>query len=145
MRTVVALAALAVLTTPATAQSVDPAASKATVCAGGYSASHRPPYWITQRIKRDKLLAAGLTWADAPRFELDHIVPICAGGAGADPANMRLQPLDEAQRKDAVESLVCAAICAGEINLVEALRRSIGAPPEKPSAKPKSSRAKKPA
>jgi hypothetical protein len=78
---------------------------------------------VTQRIKKDKLLAAGLTWADAPRFELDHVVPLCAGGAAEDPRNLQLRAWDEAERKDAIESLVCVAICAGQIDLGEARRR----------------------
>ncbi len=41
---------------------------------------------------------------------LDHVVPICAGGADTD-ANIQLQSYEDAELKDQLERFVCKAVC----------------------------------
>jgi hypothetical protein len=116
---------LLVFASPALAddKTLDPAVRQETmadtICIPGYTTAVRPPYFVTASIKRDKLLAAGLSWDDAPNFELDHIVPLCLGGS-SDPSNLQLQPWDEARRKDRVEAQACRCVCAGKATLAEA-------------------------
>ena len=45
------------------------------------------------------LKGRGETWHDAPKYELDHIIPLCLGGSPTDPSNLQLKPWDEATRK----------------------------------------------
>lgn len=52
-------------------------------------------------------------------YELDHIVPLCLGGADTD-ANVRPQPLDEARVKDRLETHACRQVCAGRVTLATA-------------------------
>lgn len=52
-------------------------------------------------------------------YELDHIVPLCLGGADTD-ANVRPQPLDEARVKDRLEAHACRSVCAGRVTLATA-------------------------
>ena len=80
----------------------------------------RPAYWITARIKRDKLQAAGMGWDFAPAYQLDHMIPICLGGHPSDPSNMALMPIEEAKRKDRLEAKLCCMSCSGQIDLAEA-------------------------
>jgi hypothetical protein len=63
----------------------------------------RPSYWQSARINLAMLKARGETWLDAPKYELDHIIPLCLGGSPTDPSNLQLEPWDEATRKDRVE------------------------------------------
>lgn len=104
-------------------KAIDPAVTQETIadtiCTPGYTYNVRPPYFVTASIKRDKLLAVGLSWDDAPNYELDHIVPLCLGGS-SDPTNLQLQPWDEAKRKDRVEVQACRCVCAGKATLSEA-------------------------
>ena len=90
-----------------------------TVCVKGWTASVRPPYWTTQKLKDDMLHAAGYTWDAHAAFELDHVLPLCAGGAPLDASNLALQPIEEAKRKDRVEAVACRCLCAGKVTLDE--------------------------
>ena len=51
----------------------------------------------------------GLTYGACPGWVVDHLVPLCAGGADA-PGNMAWQRADEATRKDTIERQLCAFI-----------------------------------
>ena len=70
--------------------------------------------WESARIKLAMLKARGETWLDAPKYELDHIIPLCLGGSPNDPSNLQLEPWDEATRKDRVEIQAMRCICAGK-------------------------------
>ena len=83
---------------PALNPEVSQATINDTICAPGYSYTVRPSYWESARVKLAMLKARGETWLDAPKYELDHIIPLCLGGSPADPSNW-----DEATRKDRVE------------------------------------------
>jgi len=45
-----------------------------------------------------------------PGHEVDHVLPLCLGGADAD-ANIQIEPIEEAIRKDRLERAVCIAVC----------------------------------
>lgn len=49
-------------------------------------------------------------------YELDHIIPICSGGADTED-NLQWQPLAEAHEKDRVEAYACREVCAGRLPL----------------------------
>ena len=91
------------LADPALNPEVSQATINDTICAAGYSYTVRPSYWESARIKLAMLKARGETWLDAPKYELDHIIPLCLGGSPTDPSNLQLEPWDEATRKDRVE------------------------------------------
>lgn len=50
--------------------------------------------------------ATGKTSGSCPGFVVDHIVPLCAGGAD-DPSNMQWQELAESREKDKAEWALC--------------------------------------
>jgi hypothetical protein len=91
------------LADPALNPEVSQATINDTICAPGYSYTVRPSYWQSARIKLAMLKARGETWLDAPKYELDHIIPLCLGGSPTDPSNLQLEPWDEATRKDRVD------------------------------------------
>ncbi len=100
---------------------VNPAVTQATlrstVCIRGWTATVRPSFFASQRIKLEKMKALGATEATA--YELDHIIPLCAGGSPDDPNNLQLQPWAEATRKDRLEVQACRCICKGKVSLAE--------------------------
>ena len=53
--------------------------------------------------------ATGKTSGRCPGWVVDHVAPLCAGGADL-PDNMRWQTLAEAKRKDAWEKRLCAML-----------------------------------
>jgi hypothetical protein len=83
-----------------------------TICVRGWATSIRPPEKATWPIKR-KLLAG----RPSKRFVLDHVVPLAAGGAPLDPANLQLQTVAAGKAKDVVEVRTSKAICAGRMTL----------------------------
>ena len=94
-----------------------------TVCVRGWTRTVRPRVSYTNRIKRELIRREGLPEELLVDFELDHKMPLCLGGAPADWRNFQLQPWDEAERKDGVETCLCRAVCAGKIALDEARGR----------------------
>ncbi len=100
---------------------VNPAVTQATlqstVCIRGWTATVRPSFFASQRIKLEKMKALGATEATA--FELDHVIPLCAGGSPDDPSNLQLQPWAEATRKDRLEVQACRCLCKGKVSLAE--------------------------
>lgn len=93
-----------------------------TICVPGYTATVRPPYYITSVIKKRLLEAQGKTWVDASTVELDHQVPLCAGGEPGDidhTSNFMLQLWPIARRKDRLEAKMGCLICSGQVTLQE--------------------------
>jgi hypothetical protein len=75
------------------------------------------------RIMREYGLAPGAH----PQFEVDHLIPLCLGGADSDanlwPEPRRLiEPIWNAERKDELEARMCSLACSGEIDVGEAQR-----------------------
>jgi hypothetical protein len=91
-----------------------------TICKPGWTKALRPPYRVTDQIKRDKLRAAGWTDADKNRFELDYIIPLSLGGAPADPKNFQLEPGTEVVEKEALEACLPRLVCERRLMLDEA-------------------------
>jgi len=60
-----------------------------------------------------------------PDYEIDHLIPLCLGGAD-DPANLWPQPRKEiepvwnAEAKDRLEHRLCAMSCKGEVDIGQA-------------------------
>jgi hypothetical protein len=80
---------------------VTQATISATICKPGWAKGIRPRSVVMDRIKRDKLHAAGWTDADKNRFEIDYIIPLSLGGAPDDPNNFHLEAGSEIVEKEA--------------------------------------------
>jgi hypothetical protein len=86
----------------------------------------RPPASVTDRIKRDQLVAYGLQGQLPNGYELDHLISLELGGAPADVANLWPQPWSgepNAHEKDAVENYLHAQVCSGALQLAQAQRQ----------------------
>jgi hypothetical protein len=56
-----------------------------TICTSGWTKKVRPPQAYTDKIKHDLLADFG---GDPQDYELDHIIPLAAGGHPTDPHNL---------------------------------------------------------
>jgi hypothetical protein len=56
--------------------------------------------------------ATGKVQRTCPGWVVDHIMPLCAGGAD-DPENMQWQTVSDAKKKDRVEAMLCK--CLGTV------------------------------
>jgi hypothetical protein len=93
-----------------------------TICVKGWTDTVRPPFYITQVIKKRLLIAQGMTWDRHGDFELDHVVPLCAGGELGDlehTSNFQLQINKEAKRKERLERKIGCLICTGQVTLAD--------------------------
>lgn len=61
----------------------------------------------------------GVSAHECALYEDDHVIPLCLGGSDA-PENHWLQLWPDASEKDCVERRLCAAVCAGKLDLLEA-------------------------
>lgn len=109
-----------VLADPALNPEVTQATITETICAPGYTYTVRPSWYESAKLKLKLLKAHGETWVSAPKYQLDHIIPLCLGGSPTDPSNLQLEPIDEAYRKDRVEIQAMRCVCAGKVTLAEA-------------------------
>jgi hypothetical protein len=114
------IAATPALADPALNSAVSQETIGQTICTPSYAASVRAPWSTLKEFKRKLLEERGESWHDAPKYELDHIIPVCLGGAPGDLSNLQLQAWDEARRKDRVEIQACRCVCAGKVSLAEA-------------------------
>ena len=57
-------------------------------------------------VRANPCPATGLTRGACPGFVVDHVVPLCAGGADA-PANMQWQAIGPSREKDREERAQC--------------------------------------
>jgi hypothetical protein len=76
--------------------------------------------------RRDEILKRyGLPPGTHPDYEIDHLIPLCLGGAD-DPSNLWAQPrrsIEEtwnAEAKDRLERLMCHMVCDGQIDIATA-------------------------
>ena len=93
-----------------------------TICAPGYAAKVRPPWYILARFKFKLLTQRGESWRDARKYQLDHIISLCLGGAPRDLSNLQLQTWEEAKEKDHVKIQACRCVSNGMVTLAEAQR-----------------------
>jgi hypothetical protein len=100
-------------------------------------------HWSRERD--DHILAEyGLPMGAHPQYEIDHLVPLCVGGADDDrnlwPEPRRsTEPEWNAERKDELEACMCSMVCSGGIDpeiaqraftddWTEAYRKYVGEP-----------------
>lgn len=112
---------------PALAQEADPRVTQAnikqTICVRGYTTTVRPPLTYTAKIKAGLMRAKGIPWKSRGQYELDHIIPLEAGGAPMSLKNLQLQPFVGpmgATTKDHLENLHRAYVCKGVETLQQA-------------------------
>jgi hypothetical protein len=73
----------------------------------------------TRNIEEDEKIQVagwygGIPRSDWPKYEFDHLIPLCAGGSNS-PQNLWPQPIDEAKLKDKVEDEVCRGLREGTL------------------------------
>ncbi len=83
-------------------------------CVPGYATKIRN---VTYARKRAVCRAYGIAkGCPGPGYEVDHLIPLCAGGSNDD-KNLWAEPIKDAKVKDALENLVCRRICNGAMTL----------------------------
>lgn len=92
---------------PGLAASSDTAA----VCRPGYATAYRKQHPVTATLRKTVFAAYGLV-PDGKTYELDHVIPLEAGGA-TDAKNLFPQLWVYARSKDSLENLLHKEICAG--------------------------------
>jgi hypothetical protein len=91
------------------------------ICSHGTSGLR---HWSRERD--DRIMAEyGLPTGPHPQYEVDHLIPLCLGGADDDrnlwPEPRRsLEPEWNAERKDDLEHRLCEMVCSGELVVREA-------------------------
>ena len=126
------LALLALMASPAWADStivpdptLTPGAVRTTNAAQICSTDTRElRHWSRERDDRI-MREYGLEPGPHPDFEVDHLIPLCLGGADDDrnlwPEPRRsIEPVWNAERKDELEARMCSLVCAGQIDAAEA-------------------------
>jgi hypothetical protein len=94
-----------------------------TICVPGYTRTVRPPASYTNRIKREQLDTYYKGQGEMSSVELDHLIPLNAGGHPTSPENLWPQAYGseyDASYKDRCEVATGRAICQGGVSLVEA-------------------------
>ncbi len=123
------IAAALLCAAPSFAQEFNPTVTpdnlRRTICVPGWTKTVRPPVSMTNAIKAKFIHRQRIT-RPMRDFELDHIIPLCLGGAPRSEKNLQLQPWTEAKRKDKLEADLARKVCAGEITLKKA-REAISA------------------
>ncbi|MCE4556855.1 HNH endonuclease [Pelomonas cellulosilytica] len=70
---------------------------------------HRSSSAVAQFKRQPPCPVNGATKGKCTGAVVDHVTPLCAGGADA-PSNMQWKPLADAKRKDRVEHAQCRAM-----------------------------------
>lgn len=103
---------------------VNPAVTQATIgatiCVSGWTAKVRPPVGYTEPIKERLMETAGVPSSRSKDYELDHRVPLEAGGAPSDPRNLWLESYLgpwNAHMKDKLETYARRQVCSGRMTL----------------------------
>jgi hypothetical protein len=86
-----------------------------TIAVRGYTSSVRPPASVTSAIKR-RLMREHHYVAPLSAYELDHFIPLEVGGS-SNLANLWLEPIAEAKRKDVDENLAHKMVVSGQWTL----------------------------
>jgi hypothetical protein len=92
-----------------------------TICTSSYTRLIRPSSGITNKIKKQMMIDAGLNPLKAWQYELDHIIPLAIGGHQNHSSNFMLQLWDDeeagAKKKDKLEVRLQCLVCTGAIEL----------------------------
>lgn len=94
-----------------------------TICVPGYTKTIRPPASYTYRIKREQLETYYKGQGDMRSVELDHLIPLTAGGHPTSAENLWPQTYGgeyDASYKDRCEVATGRTICQGRVGLGEA-------------------------
>jgi len=94
-----------------------------TICSPGWLAAARPPASFITEAKSRLMKESGLPAADAPKVEVDFLVPLGLGGHPRKAENLWLQPVEGnwgVRTKDRLENKLRHMVCSGEISLLEA-------------------------
>ena len=96
-----------------------------TACVSGWTTTVRSSFFARQQRKLEAMKALGAT--DATAYELDHIIPLCLGGALDDPKTCNYS-FGQRQRARTASRKSCAASCAPgkSVSQKRALRYLIG-------------------
>jgi len=103
---------------------VTEATIKNTIAVGGWTARVRPPVSYTNALKVQVMREYGLTGNPAS-YELDHLVPLCAGGNPTSGQNLwaqRREGINGASTKDLTEVAAQHAILSGVMSLADVQR-----------------------
>lgn len=94
-----------------------------TICLKGWTATIRPPVSYTNPLKKKLMAQAGIPWSQAKSYELDHHVPLEAGGNPSSLQNLALQSYIakpwNAHLKDKLENFIHRQICNGHLTLAQ--------------------------
>lgn len=96
---------------------------ESTVCLKGYTKTVRPSVYVTNRLKKQQILAYGYTDKNPSHYEEDHLIPLSIGGNPSNPLNLWPQPrISEwgAVKKDALELRLYTMVCSGQLSLDDA-------------------------
>lgn len=105
----------------ATNPDVTDATLQQTIGTPGWTATVRPPVSYTNALKIQVMAEYGLT-GDPASFELDHLVPLCAGGNPVSQMNLwaqRRTGVNSAAVKDLTECAAQHAILSGAMSLAD--------------------------
>jgi hypothetical protein len=95
---------------------------QSTICVSGYSSGVRPAESVTNKIKKERLLAYGDSDSMSD-YELDHLVSLELGGCPDCVANLWPEPYNiplGARQKDTVENYLHKQVCNGAMSLHDA-------------------------
>ncbi len=77
---------------------------------------------ILDQEKKDVSAKYGnIPQSDWPKYEFDHMIPLCAGGSN-NPQNLWPQPIVEAKKKDLLEVDICTKMRAGTLKQAAAVQ-----------------------
>ncbi len=78
-----------------------------------FGATHRDPGVAREFQRTHPCPSTGKTKGRCPGYVVDHIKPLCAGGADR-PSNIQWQTVEQAKKKDRLEREQCKRrLCAG--------------------------------
>jgi hypothetical protein len=90
-----------------------------------YSRVHRK--LILEEDRRIEFERAGIPWTLHRLYVLDHIVPLCLGGADTE-LNRHPQALGPSRAKDRAEMTACRLVCHNKMSLQDAQKIFLNAP-----------------
>lgn len=101
-------------------------AERARICRPGFSATIRPPFEVTNAIKKRLMREKGIPLSEIHEWRLDHICPLELDCPPLAPSNLQLQRKAEAEMKDRLlENPTKWEYCAGRISLPQARGRFV--------------------